>query len=151
MHQTHQILDSHSSLDKILFCARLVSNKLASSVDAKAISEIWKLYWPIDWPTFPLLHVFHLLNCFISVCSGPFGFSAGGIAFSDEDIAGGRHITAIKIRVGIEMNSIQVSSGGRVSVHLDWCLLWYCLNHKIYWALFRSKMCSPLGLSTLSY
>merc|ERR1719500_256264 len=47
------------------------------------------------------------------VCSGPFGFSAGGTAFSDEDIAGGRHITAIKIRVGIEMNSIQAYYDGQ--------------------------------------
>jgi len=59
------------------------------------------------------------------VCSGPFGFSAGGGAFSDEDIGGGRNITAIKIRVGKQRNmvSIQVSSGERVSVHLDWSLL----------------------------
>ena len=75
--------------------------------------------WATDWATLPLLHVFHLLNWFISVCSGPFGYSDGGTAFSDEDIAGGRHITAIKIRVGTEMNSIQVSCGGRVSVNLD--------------------------------
>ena len=66
-----------------------------------------------------------IFNCFNSVCSGPFGFSAGGGAFSDEDIAGGRNITAIKIRVGKQRNmvSIQVSSGERVSVHLDWSLL----------------------------
>ena len=53
------------------------------------------------------------------MCSGPFGYSAGGSAFSDEDIAGGRNITAIKIRVGIEIENIQVSPGRRVSVHLD--------------------------------
>ena len=60
-----------------------------------------------------------IFNCFNSVCSGPFGFSAGGGAFSDEDIGGGRNITAIKIRVGIEIENIQVSPGRRVSVHLD--------------------------------
>ena len=59
------------------------------------------------------------------MCSGPFGHP-GGEAFSDEDIAGGRKITAIKIRVGSEtnsnqdeINSIQVSCEGSVSVNLD--------------------------------
>ena len=49
------------------------------------------------------------LKCFVEVCSGPFGFIVGGQPFHDEDFADGRDITAIKIKTGSSMNSIQVS------------------------------------------
>ena len=45
------------------------------------------------------------------MCSGPFGYT-GGNAFTDDtdqDFAAGRDITAIKIKTGYAMNSIQVS------------------------------------------
>ena len=51
---------------------------------------------------------FNSLKCFVEVCSGPFGYS-GGYPFNDEAFAGGRNITAIKIKTGRQMNSIQVS------------------------------------------
>ena len=47
-HVTHSLTNGVARVD---IRDAIVSNKLASSVDAIAISETWKHYWPTDLPT----------------------------------------------------------------------------------------------------